>query len=255
MKYLRVKRWGEFQHGTKKRLPWIKLYDKLLEDYHFARLTEVEQLHLIKIWLLANRVGNKIPNDAAWVRSMIRSSRNPNLKKYIAEGFLERWTRATAERDTSGAPPEDESSTRTGGEPPGRNSASTDTPPANGDIRASLQVDEGETLASPDTDTDRELERERTEQGAALVDLEQIGRDLELKLVPARPGTVERLYEICDTIALNTRSVIASEAETLTPDTLERVRAEALATPGERIRKSRTALIVKLLQAENRRAA
>jgi hypothetical protein len=126
-RYLRVKKWDEFQHGTKKRLPWIKLYDKLLEDYHFARLTEVEQLHLIKIWLLANRVGNKIPHDAAWVRSMIRSARNPNLTKFIKEGFLEKWSAA---KETA----------------------------ANEAIAARQSLGSGETQASPDREVERDKE-------------------------------------------------------------------------------------------------
>jgi hypothetical protein len=63
MKYLRVKKWDEHQHYTDRDPPWIKVYNRLLDDYDFLSLAESAQSHLVKLWLLASRTDNKIPYE------------------------------------------------------------------------------------------------------------------------------------------------------------------------------------------------
>ncbi len=91
-KFLAVKKWDDFQHHHDgRRLPWIKLYDRLLEDYEFDHLPEMSQLHLVKIWMLANRIGNKIPNDPTWIRQQIRAKQKVLVPELRAKGWLITW--------------------------------------------------------------------------------------------------------------------------------------------------------------------
>ena len=91
MEYLTIKNWETYQHyhsSTRSGGPWIKLYNVLLSDYDFLRLSEKNRLHLIMIWLLANRIGNKIPNDPAYVKSEIGAKSNVDLDLLTREGWL-----------------------------------------------------------------------------------------------------------------------------------------------------------------------
>lgn len=89
-KYLAVRNWGKFQHYKKhdEPAPWIKLHNQLLSDYEFQHLTEVDQCRLLKIWLLAAKTGNRIPNDPRWVRAQI-GAKTLNLQTFIDAGWLE----------------------------------------------------------------------------------------------------------------------------------------------------------------------
>jgi len=50
--------------------------------------TEVQQAHLIKIWLLAAGTGGKIPHDATWIGRKIGAKSKVNLEPMIELGFL-----------------------------------------------------------------------------------------------------------------------------------------------------------------------
>jgi hypothetical protein len=86
--YLRVKNWEKFQHYHQRDAKWIKLYTGLLEDYEFLQLEPLQRHDLIMIWLLAQRLGNKIPNDPAYIASKIGSKRRPAINLFIQRGFL-----------------------------------------------------------------------------------------------------------------------------------------------------------------------
>lgn len=88
--YLRVKNWDKFQHYKNKdeHVPWIKLHTRLLSDYEWMQETPSNQIALIKIWLLAASLGNKLPNDAVWLRKRI-SARTLDLDHLISRGWLE----------------------------------------------------------------------------------------------------------------------------------------------------------------------
>jgi hypothetical protein len=88
--YLRVKKWGEFQHYRDRAPTWIKLYNRLLDDYAFITLPEAAQAQLVKLWLLASRNDNQIPDDAAFIARAIHASGRLHIDTLIAAGFLER---------------------------------------------------------------------------------------------------------------------------------------------------------------------
>ena len=62
MDYLRVKNFDQFQHYKDRNPPWIKLYTTTADDYLFSSLPDATKAHLILIWLLASKTGNKLPN-------------------------------------------------------------------------------------------------------------------------------------------------------------------------------------------------
>jgi len=65
----------ESQQHYKDRGPtWIKLYNRLLDDYQFAKLTDACKWHLIGIFLIASRHNNRIPSDTAWLARQIGAS-------------------------------------------------------------------------------------------------------------------------------------------------------------------------------------
>ena len=90
MRYLAVRNWDKFQHYKGQEVPpWIKLHRVLLSDYDFLNLTEVNQARLMKLWLLAAALKNRIPHDPKWVAKRI-GSRSVDLDLLITAGFLER---------------------------------------------------------------------------------------------------------------------------------------------------------------------
>lgn len=90
MNYLQVRNWDRFQHYKKKSGPplWIKLHRTLLHDYEFGQLSEVNKGRLIRIWLLAASMNNRIPHDDKWVAKQI-SAQTVDLSLFISRGFLE----------------------------------------------------------------------------------------------------------------------------------------------------------------------
>lgn len=88
MEYLSVKNWQDFQQYKDREPKWIKLYRSLLMDYKFDNLSDAEFGQLVKIWLLASQLGNKIPNDPSWIQKKTSMSQKPSIDKYIQSGFL-----------------------------------------------------------------------------------------------------------------------------------------------------------------------
>jgi hypothetical protein len=89
VKYLRVKKWDEHQHYTDRDPPWIKVYNRLLDDYDFLSLAESAQSHLVKIWLLASRTDNRIPYDMAFIATKIGAKTAVDIEGMIVAGWLE----------------------------------------------------------------------------------------------------------------------------------------------------------------------
>jgi hypothetical protein len=87
---LRVKKWAEFQHYRDRAPTWIKLYNRLLDDYAFIQLPEAAQAQLVKLWLLASRNDNQIPDDPAFISRAIHSGSRLHVDTLITAGFLER---------------------------------------------------------------------------------------------------------------------------------------------------------------------
>jgi hypothetical protein len=88
MQYLKIKNWSTFQQYKDRDPKWIKVYRDLLDDYGFSNLSETQQIHLIKIWLLAAKLGNKIPNDPKWVALRIGAQSKVELNQMVTAGFL-----------------------------------------------------------------------------------------------------------------------------------------------------------------------
>lgn len=89
--WLRVPNFEGLRHYQTSRLwsPWIKVHDRWLEDYRFAKLPDREKLAVLLIWLLANRCGNLIPNDSEWVTFRLAMDAPVDLDVLVAKGFLE----------------------------------------------------------------------------------------------------------------------------------------------------------------------
>ena len=71
MEFFRVTNWDQYQHYKDRDPAWIKLYARLLDDYGFATLPDNSKWHLVGIFLLASKQGNRIPGDPRWVRKKI----------------------------------------------------------------------------------------------------------------------------------------------------------------------------------------
>lgn len=89
MNYIQVKNWEDFQHYKDRTPPWIKLYNHLLDDFEFSCLPDASKAHLLSIWLLASRTGNKIPNNSRWIGNKINATEDVDLDVLIDSGFLE----------------------------------------------------------------------------------------------------------------------------------------------------------------------
>ncbi len=83
-----VKNFDRFQHYKDRSPPWIKLYNELFDDYEFSALPDALKGQLILIWLLASRMDNRIPYDAAWVSKRISSTEPVDLDELLARGFI-----------------------------------------------------------------------------------------------------------------------------------------------------------------------
>jgi hypothetical protein len=88
-KFLRVRNFDKLQHYKERAPVWIKLYVSILDDYHFQQLTDAEQFHAIGLMLLASRLNNKLPNDAAWLQKKIGATEAIDLQKLLDAEFLE----------------------------------------------------------------------------------------------------------------------------------------------------------------------
>jgi hypothetical protein len=93
--YLEVKNFDQFQHYKQRNPPWIKLHAAMMDDYDFAQLPEVARFHLMGIWVLASKTGNKIPADPEWIERRINAQSPVDLELLITAGFVKRLRRAS----------------------------------------------------------------------------------------------------------------------------------------------------------------
>ena len=80
--YLTIKNWNQFQQYKDRDPKWIKLHRDILNDYEFDQLTEIQQNHLMKIWLLASKLDNKIPHDTTWIGRQIGAKSKVDIKQF-----------------------------------------------------------------------------------------------------------------------------------------------------------------------------
>lgn len=88
MKYFSVKNFNELQHYRDRNPPWIKLYNRLLDDYEFGKLPDASKFHLLAIYLLASRSNNRIPYDPAWIAQRSNARTKVDLDILRDAGFL-----------------------------------------------------------------------------------------------------------------------------------------------------------------------
>ena len=89
MRHFRVRSFDELQHYKDRSPPWIKLYGKMLDDYDVASLPDASKWHLVAIFLLASRTGNRIPYDEIWVGNKIGARDKVDLALLQERGFIE----------------------------------------------------------------------------------------------------------------------------------------------------------------------
>ncbi len=82
--------WGKFQHYKNRNPPWIKLHTSLLEDYEFSQLSVHLQVVLLKLWLVAARTDNRLPDDPAWIgQKLTMPIEQADLATLVAKGWIE----------------------------------------------------------------------------------------------------------------------------------------------------------------------
>jgi hypothetical protein len=88
--YLRVVNWARFQHYSDRAAPpWIKFYANVLEDPAIALLADCYKAHLFGLWLLASRLGNRLPNNAKFLSNRVNATELVDLELLIRGRFLE----------------------------------------------------------------------------------------------------------------------------------------------------------------------
>ena len=83
-----VTNFGELQHYKDRSPPWIKLYNKMLDDYEFASLPDACKAHFLAICLLASRYENRIPADPEWIARRINATEPVDLGALAKCGFI-----------------------------------------------------------------------------------------------------------------------------------------------------------------------
>lgn len=91
MQYITVRNFEKFQHyrdGSRQPI-WIKLYNKLLDNYDFNLLPDSAKYHLIGIWLLASRNNNRVPADSKWLANHLNATDDVDIKLLAKSGFID----------------------------------------------------------------------------------------------------------------------------------------------------------------------
>jgi hypothetical protein len=86
--FLRVKNFDKYQHYSKRKPPWIKLYFRLLSDPEFVPMSDASKMHTIAIMLLASQYDNKIPFNRQWISRSIQANSRINWDEIFASGFI-----------------------------------------------------------------------------------------------------------------------------------------------------------------------
>jgi hypothetical protein len=86
--FFSVTNYDQQQHYKDRGPTWIKLYNRLLDDYGFAQLPDAAKWHLIGIFLLASRHANRIPADPAWLARQVSACDPIDLGVLERSGFI-----------------------------------------------------------------------------------------------------------------------------------------------------------------------
>jgi hypothetical protein len=102
--YFCVTNYDQQQHYKDRGPTWIKLYNRLLDDYGFAQLPDAAKWHLIGIFLLASRHANRIPADPAWLARQVGAVDAIDLDVLEQSGFIAPAPDVDAACENSGNP-------------------------------------------------------------------------------------------------------------------------------------------------------
>lgn len=81
MGYLRVRNWDKFQHyNDDKPVTWVKLHIKILDDPLVRSLDEASQSHLFKLFALAGRRANVLPDNPVALGALIDAKTPVNIE-------------------------------------------------------------------------------------------------------------------------------------------------------------------------------
>jgi hypothetical protein len=87
-RFFSVVNYDSQQHYKDRGPTWIKLYNRLLDDYQFAMLADTAKWHLIGIFLIASRHHNRIPADPHWLARQIGATAPIELEPLERAGFI-----------------------------------------------------------------------------------------------------------------------------------------------------------------------
>jgi len=102
--YFSVTNYDQQQHYKDRGPTWIKLYNRLLDDYGFALLPDAGKWHLIGIFLLASRHDNRIPADTGWLARQIGANDAIDLARLERAGFIAGVEGVCGHEEISGNP-------------------------------------------------------------------------------------------------------------------------------------------------------
>jgi len=91
---LKIRKWDQFQHYSKRRPPWIKLHRQLLENRHWAELSANSAKLLVECWLLASEesggvLSGDVVTDLAWRLHRTANDLVPALQELADAGFID----------------------------------------------------------------------------------------------------------------------------------------------------------------------
>jgi hypothetical protein len=93
--YIEIKDWGKFQHYKDRNPPWIKLHAAVQDNYEFHGLPDASKAHLVGLWILASKLGNKVPADPQWIAARIGATEPVDLEALVVAGFIQPLRRAS----------------------------------------------------------------------------------------------------------------------------------------------------------------
>jgi hypothetical protein len=87
--FFRIRNWEKFQHYKKMNPPWIRLYQSLLRDRAYQKLSDTSRSHLVGLFIIASQSGNHIPADQVWLKHELCTKTAIDLKTLSASGWIQ----------------------------------------------------------------------------------------------------------------------------------------------------------------------
>lgn len=89
MKYLRIKKWEQYQHYKQRDAPWLKLYRSLLVSPMWIESNDHQKALMTSLMLLAMTSGNRILYKPMYIQAVAHLEREPDLKWLMDMDFCE----------------------------------------------------------------------------------------------------------------------------------------------------------------------